>query len=321
MRKVRPFASFSERFRSIGYAPVIVSPRAGEARFREPRIPMKGKPNPILPLAFLLVSPGIVHAAAIYVTTNSGGIYRYDSVSDMVTQTNTTTSGTLVATHASYGTDQGSTMDHSTGTIYRITAAGDVVSYGNLSGYVADSGGVTIALGIYSGNDTLNGFSYDGGTGGFYAIGGGAAGNNAQGDLIQWGSLGDFLANANRTVTVSSYNGNLFNFYDPDGTAGTTFGAPPTYPATALNTHYYQSSGAGRLEGWESLAQYTAPGAQQGDKRVHYTTDNVYAGTSTAFGSNTVDAATAFAVPEPGSLALLAAGVLPFLRRRRKAVV
>jgi hypothetical protein len=35
---------------------------------------------------------------------------------------------------------------------------------------------------------------------------------------------------------------------------------------------------------------------------------------------NTIDAATVFAVPEPGSLALLAAGVLPFLRRRRNDV-
>jgi hypothetical protein len=281
---------------------------------------MKAKPTPLRLLACLLVSPGLVHAAAVYVTTNSGGIYRYDSVTDMAAQTSTTTSGTLVATHVSFGTDQGTTMDHSTGTIYRITAAGDVVSYGSLSGYVANSGGVTIALGVYSGNDSLNGFSYDGGTGGFYAIGGGAAGNNAQGDLIQWGSLSDFLTNSNRTVTVAGFNGNLFNFYDPDATAGTSFGATG-FPATARDTRYYQSSGNGRLEGWESLAQYTAPGTQQGDKRVHYTTDNVYAGTSTAFGSNTIDAATAFAIPEPGSLALLAAGALPLLRRRRNPVV
>lgn len=281
---------------------------------------MKGKPNPALPLACLLVLPGFVQAAAIYVTSTAGGIYRYDSVTDMATQTNTSTSGTLVATHASYGTDQGTTMDLSTGAIYRITASGDVVSYGSLSSYIANSGGTVIAAGVFSGNDSLNGFSYDGGSGGFYAIGGGAAGNNAQGDLIQWGNLGDFLANSNRTVTAASFNGNLFNFYDPDGTAGTTFGAPPTFPATARTTNYYQSSGLGRLEGWESLAQYTAPSTQQGDKRVHYTTENVFGGSSTAFGAATIDAATAFSVPEPGVLALLAAGALPFVRRRRNAV-
>lgn len=280
---------------------------------------MRRTPHRSPVLACLLASAGLTHAAAVYVTTTTGAIYHYDSVNDMATQTNTSTSGSLVATHASYGTDQGTAMDHSSGTIYRVTAGGDVVSYGNLSGYLANSGGVTIALGVYSGNDTLNGFSYDGATGGFYAIGGGAAGNNAQGDLIQWGSLADFLANANRTVTVASFNGNLFNFYDPDGTAGTSFGAPPTYPATARTTRYYQSSGAGRLEGWESLSQYVAPGTQQGDKRVHYTAENVYAGSSTAFGANTIDAATAFAVPEPGSLALLAIGALPLLRRRKKA--
>lgn len=268
-----------------------------------------------LPLALLITQ---AQASVIYLTTTSGAIYQYDSVTDMAAQTNTTTTGTLVTTIASYGTDQGITMDPSTGTIYRITGAGDVVSYANLTGYLADSGGITVATAVYSGNDSLNGFSYDGATGGFYAIGGGAAGNNAQGDLIQWGNLADFLSNANRSVTAASFNGNLFNFYDPDATTGTTFGAAG-FPATIRNTRYYQSSSAGRLEGWESLAHYVAAAASQGDKRVHYTADNVYAGTSTAFGSNTIDVATAFVVPEPGSVTLAAAGGLLLLRRRRSA--
>ncbi|RYD42926.1 MAG: PEP-CTERM sorting domain-containing protein, partial [Verrucomicrobiaceae bacterium] len=116
-----------------------------------------------------------------------------------------------------------------------------------------------------------------------------------------------------RTVTVTGFNGNLFNFYDPDGTEGSTFG-PPVTPRT---TRYYQSSGTGRLEGWESLTQYTAPGATQNDKRVHYTTENVFGGSSTAFGSNTIDAATVFAIPEPGSVALALTGGICLLRRRR----
>jgi hypothetical protein len=252
-------------------------------------------------------------ASVIYLTTTTGAIYQYDSVTDMAAQTTTTTSGTLVTTIAAYGTDQGTTMDLSTGTIYRINAAGDVVSYSGLPDYLANTG-TTIALGIYAGNNSLNGFSYDGATGGFYAIGSGAAGNNAQGDLIQWGSLADFVANANRTVTVSTYNGNLFNFYDPDGTAGSTFGPP----VTSRTTRYYQSSGTGRLEGWESLAHYMAGGSAQADKRVHYTAENVYAGTSTAFGANTIDVATAFAIPEPGAASLAAAAGLVLFRRRKQ---
>ena len=273
----------------------------------------------ILPVAFLLGQAASVQASITYLTTTTGAIYQYDSVADMAGQTNSTTSGTLVTTIAAYGTDQGTTMDLPTGAVYRVTGSGDVISYGSLSGYLSASGGVTIAIGLYSGNDLLNGLSYDGATGGFYAIGGGSATNNAQGDLIQWASLNDFLTNSNRTVTVAGFNGNLFNFYDPDGTAGTTFGSPPTYPATARTTHYYQSSGTGRLEGWESLAEYTAAGATQGDKRVHYTGENVYGGSSSAFGSSSIDAATIFAVPEPGSMALLLAGGLPLLRRRRNA--
>lgn len=273
----------------------------------------------ILPFALAICPLNFATAAAVYVTTTGGAIYQYDSVNDMAAQTNAASSGTLVATHAAYGTDQGTTMDLSNGTVYRITGGGDVVSYSGLSSYLANSGGVTVASGIYSGNNTLNGVSYDGATGGFYAIGGGGATNNAQGDLIQWATLADFLANSNRTVTVSGYNGNLFNFYDPDGTTGTTFGAPPTYPATEVVTHYYQSSGTGRLEGWELLAQYVAAGGTQGDKRVHYTGENVYGGSSVAFGSSTVDAVAAFAVPEPGSLALALAGGLLLFRRGRNA--
>ena len=273
----------------------------------------------ILSLAFFVAQAASSQASITYLTTTTGAIYQYDSVADMAGQTNSATSGTLINTIAAYGSDQGTTMDLSTGAVYRVTGSGDVVSYGNLSGYLSDSGGVTVGTGLYSGNDSLNGFSYDGATGGFYAVGGGGTTNNAQGDLIQWASLSDFLANSNRTVTVSGFNGNLFNFYDPDGTAGTTFGSPPTYPATARTTHYYQSSGAGRLEGWESLAHYTAAGATQGDKRVHYTGENVYGGSSSAFGSSSIDAATIFAIPEPGSMALLLAGGLPLLRRRRSA--
>jgi hypothetical protein len=273
----------------------------------------------ILPVAFLVAQAASVQASITYLTTTTGAIYQYDSVADMAGQTNSATSGTLITTIAAYGTDQGTTMDLSTGAVYRVTGSGDVVSYGNLSGYLSGSGGVTLAIGLYSGNDLLNGFSYDGATGGFYAIGGGSATNNAQGDLIQWASLNDFLTNSNRTVTVAGFNGNLFNFYDPDGTDGTSFGSPPTYPATALTTHYYQSSGAGRLEGWESLPDYVAPGATQGDKRVHYTGENVYGGSSSAFGSGSIDAATIFAIPEPGSMGLLLAGGLPLLRRRRNA--
>lgn len=267
----------------------------------------------IIPIVLLLSPVSLVQASVIYVTTTTGAIYQYESAGDMALQSGTTTSGTLVSTIAAYGTDQGTTMDHSTGTIYRITGAGNVVSYAGLAGYLSDTGGITVASGTYSGNNALNGFSYDGGTGGFYAIGGGAAGNNAQGDLIQWGNSADFLANSNRTVTVATYNGNLFNFYDPDGTPGSTFG-PPVTPRT---TRYYQSSGTGRLEGWESLAQYVAGGSVQADKRVHYTAENVYAGSSTAFGSNTIDAATAFAIPEPGSMALAITGGLTLLRVRR----
>jgi hypothetical protein len=264
--------------------------------------------------AAIAVLTQCAHAAAIYLTTTSGAIYQYDSVADMATQTATVTSGTLVATQAAYGTDQATTMHLGTGVIYRVTSGGDVVSYASLAGYLSNSGATTVTSARFTGATAINGLSYDGGTGGFYAIA--STGSNTPGDLVQWASLADLLANTNATVTAANYTGNLFNFYDPDVTTGTSFGEAG-FPATTRSTHYYQSAGNGRLEGWDTLSNYASIGAEQGDKRVHYSVTNVYGGTSTAYGSNTIDANTAFAIPEP-SFAMLGLVGLSFLARRRR---
>jgi hypothetical protein len=262
----------------------------------------------VLPLA------GVGHAASIYLTTTSGAIYQYDGIADMAAQTASATSGTLVATQAVYGSDQATTMNLATGVIYRVTSGGDVVSYSSLAGYLSNSGATTVVSGRFTGGTAINGLSYDGGTGGFYATA--STSSSTPGDLIQWATLADMIGNTNGVVTAANYTGNLFNFYDPDGTAGTSYGEAG-FPATARTTHYYQSAGTGRLEGWDTLANYTAGGSDQGDKRVHYTVTNVYGGSSTAFGNAGIDANSAFAVPETSSALLGLVGLSVLMRRRR----
>ena len=184
------------------------------------------------------------------------------------------------------------------------------MEYANLTGYLANSGATTIASALYTGTAALNGFSYDGATGGFYAIG--ASSSATPGDLLQWASLADVLTNTN-TVSVASYNGNIFNFYDPDATVLPAALSTGSYTAGDLfPAQYYQSAGNGRLEGFESAALYAA----SPNNRTQVTGTDAFGGATTAFGAG-VDAVAAFAVPEPGQGLLAALGLLALLGRRR----
>ncbi|WP_200271430.1 PEP-CTERM sorting domain-containing protein [Luteolibacter pohnpeiensis] len=251
---------------------------------------------------------GVAQAAAVYVTTSDGGIWQYDSVADMFSQTSSVTSGVLVATQASYATDQGSTMDLSTGHIYRVTGSGDVVEYATLSGYLANTGGATIATALFTGSTALNGFSYDGNTGGFYGT------MPSNGDVRSWASMADVLTNTG-TTAAASYGGNLFNLYDPDGTTLIAGGGGVYTAGDEFEGHYYQSAGNGNLEGWATVTLYAASPTNRGTL-VGSDTQNVFGGNTTAWGAN-VDAVAAFAVPEPSVAILGCLGLLGLVRRRR----
>lgn len=254
------------------------------------------------------------NAAATYLTTSDGRVWRYASAADMYSQTNTTTSGIEVASHAGYATDLGSTMDFSTGRVYRITGGGDVVEYSGLAGFLANTGGATIAIGIYTGTEAVNGFSYDGNTGGFYGTLPGGQGSRS-GDIRSWASIADVVANTG-SETAAGYGGNLFNLYDPDTTTLTAVNSLGTYTAgDQFSGQYYQAAGNGNLEGWESLALYAASPNNRGTVSG-VDSPNVFGGSTTAWGVN-VDAVAAFAVPEPSIALLGGLGLLGFLRRRR----
>ena len=258
-----------------------------------------------------LLSPS-TDAAVIYVTTSNGGIWQYDSVADMATQTSTTSSGTLVNTIAAYGSDLDSTMDLTNGKVYRITGAGDVVEYADLTGFLNNTGATILVSALYTGNYTLNGFSYDGINGGFYGTLPNTGNAADDGDVRSWTTIANVLTNTG-TNAAASYGGNLFNFYDPDATATTAANSSGIYTVgQAINTQYYQSSSTGRLEGYVTKPLY----ASNSNNRGELTGTNVFGGTTTAFGTGVV-ARAAFAIPEP-STAILGGISLLALRRRRR---
>jgi hypothetical protein len=212
------------------------------------------------------------------------------------------------------------TMDLNTHLIYRITGAGDVIQYPSVADYIHNTNAFTAATGVFVSNKAVNGLSYyfDGTNHRFYSIIAGATppATTNGGDIAVYNTVTRFLAaNQNSFMTSANYTGAVLNFYDPDPTPGTTVGNPPTLPQKNINAHFYQVAGNGRLEGFESLADYNA----SSNNRINITGTNAFGGTSSfkAIGAFAVPQAFA-AIPEAGSL-MIWFGILlstTMLRRR-----
>jgi hypothetical protein len=259
---------------------------------------------------------GAAHRAegsSIYVSDANGNVWQYNGTTQMALQTQTNNAGVLVrdaaVAGADYKDDQDVTADLSTGIVYRINANGDIVSYVDVAAYLANANPVTLASGIYGGTKKINGLSYDGGTGGFYAVP--ATGSTNAGDIVQYTNLAAFLIGTpnGTALTTANYTGAVLNFYDPDATAGTSVGASPA--PHAVSAHYYQVAGNGRLEGFASLTEYN----QSSNNRIEITGINAFGGTTPTYQAR---GAFAVPVPEPTALALmLGATCASFVIRRR----
>ncbi|WP_193214073.1 hypothetical protein [Luteolibacter marinus] len=166
--------------------------------------------------------------------------------------------GFLEASQPSYGTFQGFTTDPSTGIVYGINVFGDVIQWPTLADWLADTNSIVPDFGepgfaVYGGTGaqgSVHGISYDGNTGGFYVVYEGDA--LIDGDIGEYATAEDFVNNVNATVTASTYGGNRFNFYYFNEDAPTTQASPNDIPGA----NYFQASGGGVLEGFQTLADY-----------------------------------------------------------------
>src|SRR4051812_1937110 len=210
--------------------------------------------------AIVLSAASYAAAGIIYVTDSNGNVWQYNSMSQMGLQTQTNNAGILVrdasVAGADYKDDQDATADLSTGTVYRINANGDIISYVNVAAYLANANPFTEATGVYGTVKKINGLSYNGAMGGFYAVP--ATGSTNAGDIVQYTTFAAFKAGTPDVapLTTAAYTGAVLNFYDPDATAGTSVG--PTPASHAVSARYYQVAGNGRLEGFASLSEYNA---------------------------------------------------------------
>jgi hypothetical protein len=271
----------------------------------------------LIATALVLGLAQFASAGIIYVTDTNGNVWQYANMAQMALQTQTNNAGTLVRDASllggAYASDQDATADLNTGIVYRINAAGDIISYPGIAEYLGNINSTTVAAAVYGGTKKINGLSFDGNTGGFYAVP--ATGSTNAGDIIRFATLADFIAGVptNTSLTTANYTGNLLNFYDPDGTPGTTVGNPPSLPSKSINARYYQVAGNGRLEGFESLADYNS----SSNNRINITGTNAFGGTTPTF---TAVAAFAIAVPEPTSITIffLAVCGAAFARHRRR---
>ena len=214
----------------------------------------------------LLLASGLLGAASadasdIYFVNNAGEVRSFTGIADGATPIdgNAFVDGNLETTVAAYGAYQGFTSTPD-GMVYGVNGGGGVDSWSSIASWLAgDVATIESAGGTYSAGSGLDGglhgISYDGNTGGIYAIVEGT--NNIKNDpdrdgrLRQFPTLSDFINNVNFTDnSVVGYGANIMNFYyeDEDAPASVT----PNLDAEA-GSNYFQTTGAGALEGWTEL--------------------------------------------------------------------
>ena len=252
-------------------------------------------------------------AASIYVVSvngSNGEIYAYDDMADLSAQSPSSVTGDLVATHAAYSNDQGVTMDFNSGIVYRIANGGNVFQYPTLGDWLANTNSSSVSIGsspFSNGNmKRVNDASYDGGTGGYYAVGATATNSSTPGDVLIYNTLNDFRAATTTSVLEAGYNAARAMFWNSEGVAGTTINNDN------IVANYFQISGAGRLEGFVSLAAYAAAP----NNRINLGLEGAFGGTNTTGFQAVVGFATP--IPEPASLMLCVGAVVGLVAARRR---
>lgn len=248
---------------------------------------------------------GVSQAAVIYAVNGDGQIRSYTGASAGANpmEKSTFAAGTLVDTVASYGSYLGFTMAADE-KIYGVTAAGGVESWSSLSSWLAADASTVLSTDAYGANG-VHGISYDSNTGGFYVVYEGMDGNGRDGKTGQYATLADLIDNTNPVIAPTpsaTYGGNICNFYYPDDDGSTLNYVGDTKAASS----YFQIAGNGRLEGFETLADYIASAGNLSTQSAGGDFSNVGA----AFA----------AIPEPSTMGMIGLSAVFLLAFRRLAI-
>lgn len=214
-------------------------------------------------------------ASDIYMVSNTGEIRSFTSVgggAGSIDDVGTFAGGALETTIAAYGAYQGFTSLPN-GSVYGVNSTGGVDSWPTLSDWLANTNVSNESTDVYgalvtsSPRSGIHGFSFDGGTGGLYAVLEGPDEN--EGDLVQFSTLKNFVNNSNGDIyTPRGYNGNITVFYYPDEDAPASSIAQNADAGPGSN--YLHITGGGQLEGWEGqlteagFGMYGPPGTPGG---------------------------------------------------------
>ncbi|QNN21913.1 hypothetical protein HED60_06385 [Planctomycetales bacterium ZRK34] len=209
----------------------------------------------LLVIGLMIVMAAPVDAATVYLINDGGTIRSYagfdasggSTAFDNISLGSQGTTETTVAAYASY---QGFTMTPD-GSVYGVAGNGEVNRWNSLTSWLAADAPTTQSTGAYNAGE-LHGLSYDANTGGFYVTYEGDNSSQNDGDVGQYATLSDFINNTGASVSSATYGGNRLNFYYPDEDAPGNFGSMMS------GANYFQVSGSGQLEGWQSLAAYIA---------------------------------------------------------------
>ncbi|GAA5481141.1 sulfatase-like hydrolase/transferase [Haloferula sargassicola] len=187
----------------------------------------------------------IIPGTPVYFVSAAGEIRVFTGISggELPTLGHSLGTGTLANTVPAYGGYQGFTEVPARG-VYGVAGNGDVHHWASRQDWIDGATPEVAATGVYATGE-FHGISYDGATGGIYAIidaGGG--------DLAEYPTLADFLAGTNAFVTGANYGGNTLNFFYPGEDA------PGNANTANAGSNYFQVSGGGDLEGWLTLPDY-----------------------------------------------------------------